>query len=63
MGLYRLLPHTPDSKLMRDEVARLIDRTERERATNLDALEVVEVSGLIAAAIVAFSSEKKVYNI
>ena len=58
-GLYRPLPHTPDSKLMRDEVARLIDRTEPERATNLDALEVVEVSGLIAAAIVAFSSEKK----
>ncbi|MGE5053539.1 MAG: hypothetical protein ACM3WP_05180 [Acidobacteriota bacterium] len=56
-GLYRPLPHTPDSKLMRDEVATFIQRTSNERVTSLDALEIVEVSGRVAAAIVAFSGK------
>jgi len=59
-GLYRPLPSTPDSKLMREEVAKFIHKTQTERLSSFDALEVVEVSGYIAAALVAFSGSRHV---
>ena len=55
LGLYRALPYTPDSKLMAEQVASFIRQTQELRVRNLDALLVAELSGRLAAAIIAFS--------